>query len=160
MQVGWKACAWRSRVAGRARTIGNRVYPKRVSRVQIPPSPPNKNRPFSPNKGKRVTFFGKNNLVCLARSCSPFFRYNLPIVSAYARIFLNFLKRNENQWHDKGSQRIKNKHLKGFPNRGGPGGVRKEIRDGLTAGGILHIIILFYPLGRAVYEAFFGGSLL
>ena len=31
---------WRSRVAGRARTIGNRVYPKRVSRVQIPPSPP------------------------------------------------------------------------------------------------------------------------
>ena len=32
---------WRSRVAGRARTIGNRVYPKRVSRVQIPPSPPN-----------------------------------------------------------------------------------------------------------------------
>ena len=35
---------WRSRVAGRARTIGNRVYPKRVSRVQIPPSPPtNKN---------------------------------------------------------------------------------------------------------------------
>ena len=33
---------WRSRVAGRARTIGNRVYPKRVSRVQIPPSPPNK----------------------------------------------------------------------------------------------------------------------
>ena len=34
---------WRSRVAGRARTIGNRVYPKRVSRVQIPPSPPKKN---------------------------------------------------------------------------------------------------------------------
>ncbi len=31
--------AWRSRVAGRARTIGNRVYP---SRVQIPPSPPKK----------------------------------------------------------------------------------------------------------------------
>ena len=35
-----RASAWRSRVAGRARTIGNRVYPKRVSRVQIPPSPP------------------------------------------------------------------------------------------------------------------------
>ena len=31
---------WRCRVAGRARTIGNRVYPKRVSRVRISPSPP------------------------------------------------------------------------------------------------------------------------
>ena len=41
MQVGTEAYkTWRSRVAGRARTIGNRVYPKRVSRVQIPPSPP------------------------------------------------------------------------------------------------------------------------
>ena len=36
---------WRSRVAGRARTIGNRVYPKRVSRVQIPPSPPKNESP-------------------------------------------------------------------------------------------------------------------
>ena len=36
---------WRSRVAGRARTIGNRVYPKRVSRVQIPPSPPKRGTP-------------------------------------------------------------------------------------------------------------------
>ena len=39
--MNWKV-VWRSRVAGRARTIGNRVYPKRVSRVQIPPSPPEK----------------------------------------------------------------------------------------------------------------------
>ena len=31
---------WRCRVAGRARTIGNRVYLKRVSRVRISPSPP------------------------------------------------------------------------------------------------------------------------
>ncbi len=31
---------WRSRVAGRARTIGNRVGVKSVSRVRIPPSPP------------------------------------------------------------------------------------------------------------------------
>ena len=40
--TGWlqMRSLWRSRVAGRARTIGNRVYPKRVSRVQIPPSPP------------------------------------------------------------------------------------------------------------------------
>ena len=33
----------RSRVAGRARTIGNRVTIKSGSRVRIPPSPPNKN---------------------------------------------------------------------------------------------------------------------
>ena len=39
-QADSKSGLWRSRVAGRARTIGNRVYPKRVSRVQIPPSPP------------------------------------------------------------------------------------------------------------------------
>ena len=39
-RAGSEAKTWRSRVAGRARTIGNRVYPKRVSRVQIPPSPP------------------------------------------------------------------------------------------------------------------------
>ena len=39
-RAGNEADTWRSRVAGRARTIGNRVYPKRVSRVQIPPSPP------------------------------------------------------------------------------------------------------------------------
>ena len=32
----------RSRVAGRARTIGNRVTVKSGSRVRIPPSPPNK----------------------------------------------------------------------------------------------------------------------
>ena len=32
----------RCRVAGRARTIGNRVYLKRVSRVRISPSPPMK----------------------------------------------------------------------------------------------------------------------
>ena len=36
---------WRSRVVGRARTIGNRVYPIRVSRVRIPSSPPQKNVP-------------------------------------------------------------------------------------------------------------------
>ena len=35
---------WRSRVVGRARTIGNRVGIKRVSRVRIPPSPPWKRR--------------------------------------------------------------------------------------------------------------------
>lgn len=112
-----------------------------------------------PEKGKTGNFFRKNNLVCLTRSCPPFSRCNLPIVSTYAR---SFLKGNENHKGSQGikSQRIKNKRLKGFPNRGGPGGVRKEIRDGLTAGGILHIIIPFYPLGRAVYEAFFGGSLL
>ena len=32
--------AWRSRVVGRARTIGNRVTVKSGSRVRIPPSPP------------------------------------------------------------------------------------------------------------------------
>ena len=42
-RAGNEADTWRSRVAGRARTIGNRVYPKRVSRVQIPPSPPKQN---------------------------------------------------------------------------------------------------------------------
>ena len=31
---------WRSRVVGRARTIGNRVTVKSRSRVRIPPSPP------------------------------------------------------------------------------------------------------------------------
>ena len=35
-----RATMWRCRVAGRARTIGNRVYPIRVSRVRISPSPP------------------------------------------------------------------------------------------------------------------------
>ena len=40
MRLTEQNMVWRSRVAGRARTIGNRVYPKRVSRVQIPPSPP------------------------------------------------------------------------------------------------------------------------
>jgi hypothetical protein len=34
--------AWRSRVVGRARTIGNRVSLKRASRVRISPSPPKK----------------------------------------------------------------------------------------------------------------------
>ncbi len=39
--------AWRSRVAGRARTIGNRVTVKSRSRVRIPPSPPmEKSRSF------------------------------------------------------------------------------------------------------------------
>ena len=33
---------WRSRVAGRARTIGNRVTVKSGSRVRISPSPPKK----------------------------------------------------------------------------------------------------------------------
>ena len=42
MRLTEQNMVWRSRVAGRARTIGNRVYPKRVSRVQIPPSPPEK----------------------------------------------------------------------------------------------------------------------
>ena len=48
LYTGWlqSLSTWRSRVAGRARTIGNRVYPKRVSRVQIPPSPPKKQHPF------------------------------------------------------------------------------------------------------------------
>ena len=36
---------WRSRVVGRARTIGNRVYPIRVSRVRIPSSPPKQRHP-------------------------------------------------------------------------------------------------------------------
>ena len=37
---------WRSRVAGRARTIGNRVTVISRSRVRIPPSPPETNRNF------------------------------------------------------------------------------------------------------------------
>ena len=37
---------WRSRVAGRARTIGNRVTVKSRSRVRIPPSPPKKHLNF------------------------------------------------------------------------------------------------------------------
>ena len=49
---------WRCRVAGRARTIGNRVYPKRVSRVQIPPSPPLRNIPV---------FFGMPGFLLLIR---------------------------------------------------------------------------------------------
>src|SRR5699024_2470875 len=35
-----RANTWRSRVVGRARTIGNRVTVKSRSRVRIPPSPP------------------------------------------------------------------------------------------------------------------------
>ena len=38
--------AWRSRVVGRARTIGNRVTVKSRSRVRIPPSPPKTKPPF------------------------------------------------------------------------------------------------------------------
>ena len=41
-----KIIVWRSRVAGRARTIGNRVTATNRSRVRIPPSPPKQNRPF------------------------------------------------------------------------------------------------------------------
>ena len=56
---------WRSRVVGRARTIGNRVTIKSGSRVRIPPSPPKQKPP------SRVVFcFGgegalDKNLFCL-----------------------------------------------------------------------------------------------
>ena len=39
---------WRSRVAGRARAIGNRVTVKSGSRVRIPPSPPGATAPPNP----------------------------------------------------------------------------------------------------------------
>ena len=73
---------WRSRVAGRARTIGNRVYPKRVSRVQIPPSPPRK-IPLLPLKaGKRGTFLYIVQNDGHLKSRLPFFNLGFRIVYA------------------------------------------------------------------------------
>ena len=43
---------WRSRVAGRARTIGNRVTVNSGSRVRIPPSPP--------SRGYKIDVAGEN----------------------------------------------------------------------------------------------------
>ena len=93
-EAAWsEQCAWRSRVAGRARTIGNRVYLKRVSRVQIPPSPPIKSSGNNDFNVVSRTFFNFVRFAEIDLIVRVFFPNRLPgIVYTCDNLLLTFWK--------------------------------------------------------------------